>query len=358
MSLDTGPRAALAAVVVDPCRDPRWQTLQDNAVGSLFSSPPWLRAIEATYGFPLTATALSVGDDDDALVAGIVACELDDALGRRIVGAPFCDFCDLLGPASFEVIEPLLGSLVAAGVPLKLRLLDPPSAATDLGLRAVGDDFWHGVGLERDDDQMWSSLGSTGRRNVKKAMSAGVTVRFDDSKAGVDAFFEMHLGTRRAKHRMLAQPRAFFHRIWEQFVELDGVSVALAEHDGEPVAGIFLLTWNGRTYYKFNASSVAGLAMRPNDLLMWETMRWSRDRGSTLLDLGLSDADQPGLVRYKQKFATVEGRVVTLAGGPDRSPQASELLSALGSVTAALTDERVPGDVAERVSDAIYRYFT
>lgn len=357
MSVDTGAPPALTAEAVDPCRDPAWEALAVEQAGTLFSSPPWLRAIEATYAMPIVARALR-GESDPSLLAGIVACDIDDVLGRRVVGTPFSDFCDLLGPPSVELLEALLHGPLNADVPLKLRMLDPPSGLEELGLRIIGEDFWHGVGLHRDDDEMWSSLGSTGRRNVKKAKAAGVEVRFDTSPAAVDAFFEMHLSTRRAKHQMLAQPRRFFHSIWEQFSDLGAIAIAVAEHDSEPLAGIFLLTWNGRTYYKFNASAPAGLAMRPNDLLMWETMRWSRDQGSELLDLGLSDADQPGLVRYKQKFATAEGRVVTAVAGSDRTSEATELLGALGKVTDALVDERVPGDVAERVSDAIYRYFT
>jgi CelD/BcsL family acetyltransferase involved in cellulose biosynthesis len=358
MMIDTDDTTPLSVVTLDPCRDRAWDDLVDLAGGSLFASPPWLRAIETTYALPISAAGTARTTGHQPLVAGMVACRIDDALGVRLIGTPFCDFCDLLGDTSNEALGPVLGQLIASGSPIKLRLLDPPAWLGTLGLRTVAEDHWHGVGLDRSVDEMWSSLGSTGRRNVKKAGSSGVTVRFDDSMAAVDTFFDLHLATRRAKHRLLAQPRAFFHRIWEEFHPIQAISVALAEADREPLAGIFLLTWNGRTYYKFNASNPSALATRPNDLLMWESMKWARDRGSALLDLGLSDADQAGLVRYKRKFATEEGRIATLVGGPDKPPQATQLLEALGQVTAALTDERVPGDVAERVSDALYRYFT
>jgi CelD/BcsL family acetyltransferase involved in cellulose biosynthesis len=342
---------------VDPCRDVGWEALVHDASGTLFSSPPWLRAIEATYELPVTAPAVA-SDSGSSLVAGLVATDVDDVLGHRIVGTPFCDFCDLLGSPSPDLLGALLAGPLSDNVPIKLRLLNPPDGLDQVGFRTVAEDWWHGVALQRDHDEMWSSLGSTGRRNVKKARAAGVTIRFDASIDAVDTFFDMHLGTRRAKHGMLAQPRRFFHHIWDQFSGLDAISVALAEHEGIPLAGLFLLSWNGRTYYKFNASTPSGLAMRPNDLLMWETMQWGREQGSELLDLGLSDADQPGLVRYKQKYATEEGRVATVVAGPGRSPQASELLAVFGEVTSVLTDERVPEDVAERVSDALYRYFT
>jgi CelD/BcsL family acetyltransferase involved in cellulose biosynthesis len=339
---------------LDPTVDQRWADLVATGDGSLFVSPPWLRAIATTYGFEIEARLMS----DGATEVGMVFCPLDDAMGRRIVSTPFCDFCDPVLTGLGADASPLVAGLHDPGRPLKMRVKDAVIDPAATGLSIVGTDFWHGVDLVREEEQMWSSLGSTARRNIRKARDAAVTVSFDTSTAAVDAFFAMHQRNRRAKHRLLAQPRGFFHAIHREFAADDAVAVALAAKDGEPIAGIFLLQWMGTTYYKFNASTPEALAARPNDLLMWETMRWARDRGSQLLDLGLSDADQDGLVRYKRKYATDEGRVTTLVGGPARTPQSAELGPVLGQLTELLCDDRVPLDVAERAGDALYRYFT
>jgi len=124
------------------------------------------------------------------------------------------------------------------------------------------------------------------------------------------------------------------------------------------VAGIFLLEWNGRAYYKFNASDPTSLGLRPNDLLMWECLVRSRERANDLLDLGLSSSSQEGLVRYKRKYATVESPVWTLTAGPHRTPQQAELGPVLHQLTSVLVDERVPLELSERAADALYRYFT
>ncbi len=352
----TAPAPTVPAIV-DPTGPGPWADLVDRAGGSLFTSPPWLRAIATTYPH-LRLQAHVVSDPSGLPEVGAVSGVIDDVLGPRLVSTPYCDFCDPVAVDGATELDRVVDALLAFDGPVRLRVLEPPPGLDDGRLTETGHDFWHGVGLDREVDEMEQSLGSTARRNVRKARSAGVTVRFASDLAAVDTFFGLHQLTRRAKHGMLAQPRPFFHAIHEEFGPHDGVHVALAEAEGRAVAGIFLLEWGGRAYYKFNASDPADLALRPNDLLMWESMQWAQSRGNQLLDLGLSDADQPGLLRYKRKFATAEGRVRTLVAGPGPTAGAQELRPVLGQLTDLLCDERVPLDVAERAGNLLYRYFT
>ena len=71
------------------------------------------------------------------------------------------------------------------------------------------------------------------------------------------------------------------------------------------VAAVVLLRWRTTAYYKFNASTPEASPLRANDLLMWEAIRHATTVwGCGDLDLGLSHLDQPGLLRYKGKYAT------------------------------------------------------
>ena len=346
--------APLSPVIVDPTTDWRWEALSRAGGASLFVSPPWLRAIATTYGFCIEARLLVGGTGKPG--AGLAYCRLDDAMGERIVSSPFCDFCDPVGvgPSDWpRLIRPLLDS----GVPVQLRVTSP-------GWRQVPEltpasiDRHHRVALDCEPDLLWRRLDPAARRNVQRARKLGVEVHFDTSPAGLDSFYSLHSLTRQVKHGLLPQPRRFFHEIHAEFRPSDGVAVALAVLDGRPVAGIVLLEWNGRAYYKFNASDPAALYARPNDLLMWECLVRSRLRGRDALDLGLSSGHQEGLARYKRKFAATETSIWTLVAGPRPAARHHELGLALRTVTRLLVDGRVPPDVREGASDALYRYFT
>jgi len=156
---------------------------------------------------------------------------------------------------------------------------------------------------------------------------------------------------------MLAQPLAFFEALHEIFSPSDRITVLIAEHEGEPIAGILLLEWHDTLYYKFNASLKQHF--RPNDLMAWEAMLLGHRRGLTRLDFGVSDLDQPGLVRYKSKFATEERDIdflqyLPVAYSDPRGDQASEVL---GRMTQLLTDTSVPDEITRAAGGELYRFF-
>jgi CelD/BcsL family acetyltransferase involved in cellulose biosynthesis len=75
----------------------------------------------------------------------------------------------------------------------------------------------------------------------------------------------------------------------------------------------------------FGASVGETLSLRPNDALAWAALRWVSERGLHMLDWGLSDVDQPGLVAYKRKWASEERRIVTLRSMPQHLDDRREI---------------------------------
>ena len=170
-------------------------------------------------------------------------------------------------------------------------------------------------------------------------------------------YHRLHVSLRKYKFRLLAQPFALFERIWQEFAVHDGIVTLLAHVNGEPVAGAVYLAWNDVLYYKFGASLPRTLPLRPNDALAWTALRWASERGFRLLDWGLSDLDQPGLIAYKRKWASQERRIVTLRSISrelDNNRDAGQLL---GELTCLLTEDAVPDHITERAGCLLYRYF-
>ena len=106
--------------------------LERHAMASLFSSPEWIQAIEATYGFELQASVLRRNGETSAAV---LFGEVDDIRGRRVISLPFSDYVDPLvdDAASWQR---LVAPLLERGAPLRLRVLrsslpvaDAPNAA-------------------------------------------------------------------------------------------------------------------------------------------------------------------------------------------------------------------------------------
>ncbi len=322
-------------------------------LASLFSSESWTAALRATYGFE-TKAAVDFGGDEPS--AAILFSEIDDIRGRRLVSLPFSDYVDPF-VMSGDQWRLLLDRLLAERAPIRLRLLHNDAVITTLGPDASSPALWHGVSLLGEESELWARLSPGARQNIRKAERSGIVVREGRALADVARFYELHLAIRMRKYRLLAQPIAFFENLHHAFAADDRIVVLLAEEDGVVTAGTFFLIHGDTLYYKFNASR--DLAARPNDLLVWRGIQLGRSLGLKRLDFGLSSRTQPGLVRFKEKFATERRAIVELRLSPEQPPShVREVERVLGRLTEILTAPNVPESVARAAGDELYRFFS
>ncbi|HVX28904.1 MAG TPA: GNAT family N-acetyltransferase [Nitrolancea sp.] len=343
-------------VQIDPLTSTLWSELLKRQPHSLFHSPLWLQVLNQTYQMNIKANVLL--DDSDQPEAGIHYCEIADIRGERIISLPFSDYCDPIVSSRDqwrEVSEPLLRQ----NQTINMRCLHNAIPLDDSEFQQVKRARWHGIALDGDDEFLFSRIDSSARRAIRKAEKSGVTVRLAQSEDDLRAFFHLHLGIRKYKYRLLAQPYAFFQNIFQIFSNAGKAALMLACVGDEVIGSVMYLGWGSTLYYKFSASSAAHLEHRPTDLLIWEGMKYAKSQGYAFLDLGLSDWDQDGLVRYKRKFATEEGTISFLQHQVVReiSPQEQAVPGLLSTFTDLLTDPSVPDELTERAGDAIYRYF-
>ena len=323
-------------------------------LASLFSSASWAEALRLTYGFESKAV---IGYRGSELASAALFAEIDDIRGRRLVSLPFSDYVDPFA-ASADEWRPLLDRLVAERVPVRLRLLHNNAVIGTLGPDAHSPALWHGVSLAGEEDELWARLAPGARQNIRKAERSGLTVREGRTLRDVALFYDLHLAVRKRKYRLLAQPMAFFENLHQAFAPGNRIVVLLAERDGVPVAGTFFLIHGDTLYYKFNASR--DLDARPNDLLAWRGIQLGRRLGLRLLDFGLSSRTQPGLVRFKEKFATATRPIIELRLSPDQPDHARtrEVEHLLGRLTEILTAPNVPDDLTRTAGDELYRFFS
>lgn len=339
---------------VDPRSDPLWSVLASGPGGSLFTSPPWIGAVSDTYAFEPTARVAL--DSAGRPVAGLAWTDVHDLRGKRRLALPFGDRADPV-VADAQEWAAVAGDALAGDLPFTLRCLDTSPAVADRRFSTTGQAAWHETPLNRTPDELFAAFRPQTRRNIATAERSGVQVLLSTEAEAVPEYHRLHVELRKKKYRLLAQPLDFFRRIWKAFAADDAVRTGLALVDGRPVAGAMYLVWGDTVYYKFGASSPEHLARRPNDALHWALIQWAVERGLRVLDWGLSDLDQPGLCAYKRKWASVEGRILTLNAGGPPSGRRSDVEDTLRQVTTLLTNPGVPDDVTASGGAALYRYF-
>jgi CelD/BcsL family acetyltransferase involved in cellulose biosynthesis len=342
---------------IDPKSDPLWSQLIQVKHSDVFHSPQWMNVIERTYGFKILAEVIL--NSSNLPVAGVQFCLIEDMRGKRLVTFPFSDYCDPL-VENLDQWRALSDPIIEQNAPYNIRILHNDVILGDDRLKMVNKAKWHGIDLERDLGEIWEGLEGSARRAIKKAQRSGVVVHIADSKDELRKFFKLHLGIRKNKYRLVAQPYQFFENIWDEFLgKLDG-ALMLAEYKGDFIGGVLFLEWKDTLYYKFNASNPEILQVRPNDLVIWEGVKYGKLKGLKSFDFGISDWDQEGLVRYKRKYASIEKTVSFMRFIPNdwqQPDQASQISHLFPQLTDLFTEETVPDDVTEKAGEILYRYF-
>jgi hypothetical protein len=293
--------------LVDPRNFAGWDALIEGAPqASFFHTAAWARVLSGSYGYrPLYFAAVESG----RLIGLIPVMEIDSCLtGKRGVALPFTDLCEPVAPdrAAFErLFERVVSHAEKAGWKgVELRggerfLSARPLAAGHLG---------HNLALGPDEAGVEKAFKPNTRRNIRKAGDEGIAVALERSTEAVAAYYRLHCATRR-HHGLPPQPRSFFGRIHEHVIAAGHGFVALARHKGRIIAGAVYFHFRDQAIYKFGASDRGHLALRPNNLVMWEAIRWCCRNGIRTFSFGRTEAGNEGLLQFKRGWGAVEQKL-------------------------------------------------
>jgi CelD/BcsL family acetyltransferase involved in cellulose biosynthesis len=328
--------------------DERWVSFcAQRSDATLFQSPEWSEIIRETYDFSLRTL---LATESGAVVGGLPFAHIEDFRGPRRVALAFADNLEPLPADLWPAFE---RHMAADGVPWTIRTLCEPSDAPH-SRKVVAQH--HAIHLATTFAEAEAAFNIKHKQKWRQAVRAGVTHRVDVSLEGLRLFYELHTETRKFKHGLMPQPLAFFEAIHRRFFPDNGF-LLIAEHEGAPIAVMFFLAYGSTLYYKFSASSLSSLAVRPNNLLITKAIEIAVERGYKKLDLGISDTE--GLIGFKERIGGRASDVYAAVYNPrEKSPAVSEIERAFGEITKVLTAEDVPSTYAQRGGEILYRFFT
>lgn len=287
----------LRTLTIDPLTDRRWhEFVAGNRQSTIFHHVEWLRLLHAQYRYGMHATC--VVDAGGEIVAGVPFAHVKSPLtGNRFVAIPFSDLCPAVvaQDADADTTELLARSLHELHRDTRL---DVQLRETLDGIPPIGKAFYHHeVPLQDSFDATLASCSADVRRQSRRSGRQNLEVRRSTELADLDAFFELHVRTRR-RLGVPTQPRRFIRRLHTLFEAGLGF-VILVTYESEPAAAGVFLRWGDTLTYKYSASAEAHLKRRPNHAMLTEALRWGCENGMTSLDLGRTDIEGQGLREFK-----------------------------------------------------------
>lgn len=189
-------------------------------------------------------------------------------------------------------------------------------ALTTSGFRRLPDEGGFGgtqprcvmkLDLTPDPEALLARCKSKTRYNIRLAGRKGVTIRDDCSPADVVTFYDL-LRVTTERDGFTVRPLGYFEKLWERLEPAGFVRLALAQYQGEAIAGALVTRFGPVCCYLYGASANRHRNRMPNHLLQWHLIRWARAQGCTVYDFrGVSphpetDEHLAGLNRFKAGF--------------------------------------------------------
>jgi CelD/BcsL family acetyltransferase involved in cellulose biosynthesis len=283
--------------------DPPWVAfVESQPDATVFHLPVWSALLASAYGY--RPFVLAQSDAQGRIVAGLPAMEVRSPLtGRRIVALPFTDYCPPLAREAAGLAA-FAGGLrqwwESAGRP-SLEIRGSVGGADNSPQVAVR----HTLALEPDPERVFQRSRRDSRQSIQRARRDGVDVRLTRSRGDLDAFYRLHVQTRR-RLGVPVQPRHFMDDLWARVIEPGLGFAVIASAGTTPISGAIFLAWNGRVIYKYSASDAAYRKLRPNKLVVWTAMEWACRNGYREFDYGKTDFVDEGLRDFKRSFGSLE----------------------------------------------------
>ena len=283
--------------LINPLEEENWNNLLISTPGcSFFHTSNWADVLSKSYNYkPFYLCARK----ENTFISLLPVMEVNSALtGRRGVCLPFTDTCEPVAENA-QQFQKLFDQAVSLGKKQKWKYLEIRGGEKYLSAKKPSQLFWgHTLDLSCAQQQLFSNLRDSTRRNIKKAQNENINVTISTSPQSMMDFYRLNTMTRR-KHGLPPQPYKFFQHLHNQVIARDMGFIATAFLRDCAIAANVYLNFGKEVIYKYGASDKAFQHLRANNLVMWEAIKWSIDQGFAKLYFGRTEPENEGLMQFK-----------------------------------------------------------
>jgi lipid II:glycine glycyltransferase (peptidoglycan interpeptide bridge formation enzyme) len=163
----------------------------------------------------------------------------------------------------------------------------------------------HILNLSENEDEIFSSFKANTKRNIKRAINNEVRVEVCRTLDSIKEFYRLNCMTRK-RHGLPPQPFHFFKKVYEHIISQNLGIVILASHEKTFIAGAVFFHFGENAFFKYGASDKNFHHLRPNNLIMWEVIKWYSQNGYKSICFGRTEPENNGLRRFKSGWGAKE----------------------------------------------------
>lgn len=340
---------------INPLQDPRWQRFLDGSpASSVFHAPPWIRALQRTYGYEPVVFTTSPANAE--LSNGVLACRVKSWItGVRLVSVPFSDHCQPLveDSAQFCAIAKYLQDRARAEC-WKYIEFRPLNADLCEGSEVTRYNTYrfHAIDLRPELDRIYKRFHeSCVRRKVRKAEREQLQYEAGRSDALLQKFWVLLLLTRR-RHQVPPQPLVWFRNL----IECLGtqLTIHMVSKGSDPIASIVTVAYKKSLVYKYGVSDVRFNNLGGTPLLFWKAIMLGKAAGAETLDLGRSGLEDPGLSTFKEHLGGIASELTYYRCS--RSQSRNQIAPSAATLLARRAFARLPERLFTGAGTLLYKH--
>ncbi|MDZ4764182.1 MAG: peptidoglycan bridge formation glycyltransferase FemA/FemB family protein [Chloroflexota bacterium] len=191
----------------------------------------------------------------------------------------------------------------AAFLKWEYGISDTPPDFTALGFRASPQTIQPPntilIDIAGDDETILARMNQGTRRKIRQSQKNGILYK-EGTRADVEIFTRM-MGATGTRNEFGIHAPEYYGKAYDLFVP-QYAALILAEHAGDPLAGIMVFAVGKTAWYLYGASSDVKRNLMGAYGVQWAAIQWAKARGCTTYDMwGIPDA---GATQLEAEFET------------------------------------------------------
>lgn len=150
------------------------------------------------------------------------------------------------------------------------------------------------LSITEDDEEILARMNQSTRRKVRVSGRKGIRY-YQGTRDDVETFTGMMQTTGERNDFGVHDP-AYYRTAYDLFVPDGSAALLLAEHEGDPLAGLMVFMEGRTAWYLYGSSSNVKRNLMATYGIQWEAIQWAKARGAHYYDMwGVPDEDESTL---------------------------------------------------------------
>ncbi|MBN1479175.1 GNAT family N-acetyltransferase [candidate division KSB1 bacterium] len=297
--------------IIDPSQDNMWdEFVAQHPNGWLCHLAGWKQLLEMSFSHIKGYYIVKYKKSNNSICAGLPIYFVKSLLtGKRLVSAPFATLFDPL--YSSEGDKALLSDAViqlrrqCKASFIEIRSFQSTGFANDQRFSSSCFFRHHYLELNEEPELLKRRFHRTCvRQRINRSLDSHISLKLCENEKDVAEFYALYLITR-IRTNLPPMPYRFFKLLWEIFYPAGNMSILLAQHEHQSVAGMILFKFKKRVSAEFAASDERYKDKSPNHFLFWHAINLAYKEGYSIFDFGRTSVHNQSLLDFKSHWGTL-----------------------------------------------------